>query len=691
VKRTKDILIELGIFQNVVEIDSMNYGWDVTKGSIRSRHRFVGDVEDPGLVFSERNIYHTKFSVKRLGLDAPDGFEYPWGLVFGATKRQSEDLIYDLHMVLAKQPSPDPEPFVTEYQPMGNSDVEVVTHDPKIQTASSVLLKGELTKLDVPEADVLFRYSKYEKETWWILADTHVGFHGDFSASDLNLAVDDALDLGLSDFAIVLGDIVENSVDGVEPFEKAMNRLPHPWTYILGNHDVDGWWWDPPETAPLVMPPEYGYKIVGGIRFIWLSDEGDGNWDYDGGYARKMYISDEQNDWFKGLMDSDTEIPTIILTHQGPCVTGDWADDIPDFWDLEERAWLKEDLEDYNLLAWIHGHRHIWFFHPDFEGLDFTRISVDSIDKNTVTNESMFMEIERYGDKTTLTFSFRDHAEKEWRTLYGEYELTIDVEEGHIDGWQETDPITMSETGEFSELLEVEPGASYRVAAIARWNEEEYIGNEVHIDMHMYDLLLAHISYDVEERSMDIEEIYDMAAMDDLSWGMILERIGKRIKVYAQPEGDGSPTDCVLDHVFEEKLWDKNVFGIFGYECEVHTALGYARYCTQARGDFEDYSIYWNEDGIHSGSVKMKRDPMLAEYLQGGAYAFIHSRPFGKEISGNDLYGKRTPALTGYVADIMDHDNYLELDLDGVTKDLDRREEVVLVRSSSVDTILIRY
>jgi len=64
--------------------------------------------------------------------------------------------------------------------------------------------------------------------------------------------------------------------------------------------------------------------------------------------------------------------------------------------------------------------------------------------------------------------------------------------------------------------------------------------------------------------------------------------------------------------------------------------------------------------------------------LQGGAHAFIYSHPH-KEVERTDLYGERTELFNGYVTDLSDRDGSLYVSLEGVTKDLDREEDVVLV------------
>ena len=680
-----DLLVELGILQNVVEIESMNYGWTKTAGNLRSRERYVGDTYSSGLVYSEKDFSHIKFSVKRSGLDIPLKREFPWGLVFGVDELEDG---YDLWMVLSE--GRDPEVLRAGEEEVSSSGGHELTEgDPPVTVQTleaeeidkqSAKLKGSVDLEETEEAEVYFRYSKYDEQEWWISADAHVGYGGDFSAADLEKAVKDTINLDRTEFAIHLGDLVENRKEAVPPFQRKMDMLDHGWTYALGNHDVDGWWWDEEDEAPLVKPPEYGHKIINGVRFIWLSDEGDGNWDHDGGYGRQMFISDEQNEWFKSLMDEDPEIPTVLLTHQGPCIDGDWAEDIPDFWDEEERGWLKQNIDDYNLIAWVHGHRHTWIIDEDFQGYGFDRLSIDSIDKDTETNRGLFMNIKRNGNSTELKFTFRDHAEEEWMGIWGEKEHVIELEDSYIEGWQVTDPITVTESGSFEqEVTELDPATKYRFEAVVDVDGEVNSGEEEAFKTYLYDLMIGKVHYDDEQDAWEVMETYGETLMGEMAWGLILEREGNKIKAFATEEEDETPTECVLDHAFEDIPWEETVMGIWGMEAEIHTVLGFARYEYANLGEYQDYSIRWTEDGSLEGDIKMNRDQKLIEHLQGGAHAFIYSKPYGREVERNDLYGKRSLLFSGYVTDFEDTDNVLNLELESVMKDLDEYRENVLI------------
>jgi len=687
-----DVLIELGILQNVVEIDSMNYGWDQRAGNLRSRQKYVGDVDTPGLVYSFKDFYHTKFSIKRDDMnEQEEGNVYPWGPVFGVEEIKETDeegneyLSFNLWMILSQEAEEQEEEEFTPLEPVEEDGEEfnVNTVKSEVIGPKKAILEGEVTNLgEHSDVEARFKYSKYHKETWWILGDPHMAYGGDYSGEDLEKAVDDVLQLGISDHAIALGDVVENRADALPSFIYEMDRLDHGYTYVLGNHDVDGWWWDDEDEAPLIEEPKWGSKDIAGVRFIWLSDEGDGNWEHDGGYGRKMYISDEQNDWFKSRMDDDPNKPTVIMCHQGPCIDGDWADDIPDFWDPEERGWLKEDIDDYNLIAWIHGHRHSWIIDENFQGYGFDRISIDSIDKDTDTHEGMFMEVERIADKTILHFTFRDHANEEWTNAWWREDFTIEVDNG-LESWQETTPQLVEEPSIFREQVTgLGKGEDYLFMAVAEDQGSELdSGEQLTFETMLLDLMIGKVHYDPELKEWDVLENYDQVTTRALNWGLIYEKIGNEVKLYAE-EGDDhekAPKSCILEYDFPEKRWDEEVMGIWGKEARIHTALGFARYEYGKSGAYEDYEVRWNEDGIHEGYIEMNRDQELIDNLQGGAHAFIYSHPHKKEVKETDLYGERIELFNGYVTDLSDRDGSLYVSLECVTKDLDRDEDVVLV------------
>ncbi|MFP4001551.1 MAG: metallophosphoesterase family protein, partial [Thermoplasmata archaeon] len=691
-----DLLIELGILQNVKEIDSMNYGWDKRAGRLRSRKKYVGDIEAPGLVYSYRDFDHTKFSVKREELADTEGNVYPWASVFGVEEITETDaegneyLSFDLWLILSQEAEEQAEESYDALEPIAEEgdSFAVETVSSEVVGPKKAILEGKIPNMgDHSEVEGHFEYSKYHKETWWILADPHTAYGGDYSADDLEKAVDDTMQLGISDHAITLGDVVENRADALPSYKDEMERLDHSYNFVLGNHDVDGWWWDDEDEAPLITEPEWGSKIIAGVRFIWLSDEGDGNWEYNGGYGRKMYISDEQNEWFKLLMDEDPDIPTVIMCHQGPCEDGEWAEDIPDFWDPDERGWLRENIDQYNLIAWIHGHRHSWIIDENFGGWGFDRISIDSIDKNTDSNESCFMTVERIADKTRLEFVFRDHYNEEWTDAFYTWEYEIETNNG-LQGWQETPAQTITEPSLFREQLTgLTKGEDYLFSAVADDTSGSELdrGEQLSFETMLLDLIFGKVHYDPETEAWDLIETYDKTTMRALEWGLIVEKIddrrGSEVKLYAEEdETGGAPKSCVMEHYFPGNEW-KDVMGIFGKEARIHTALGFARYEYGKSADYEDYEVEWREDGTHEGYIEMNRDQELVDHLQGGAHAFIYSHPHKKDVESTDLYGERTQLFNGYVTDLSDRDASLYMSLEGVLKDLDRDEEVVLVEN----------
>ncbi len=697
-----DILVELGILQNVKEIDSMNYGWDRRFGNLRSRRKYVGDIDAPGLVFSYRDFDHTKFSVKREDLGSQEGEIFPWGLVFGVEELDEEDAqgneysSFNLWMVLSQEAEVQDQETIVSPEPIEatGTGLDVRTTGSRSVGPKKEMLEGEIPDLGSnSEVEAHFEYSKYHKETWWINADPHMAYGGDYSGDDIGQAVYDAMQLGISDFAITLGDIVENRADALTSYKDEMKRLDHDYNFVLGNHDIDGWWWDDEDELPLITEPEWGNKEIGGVRFIWLSDEGDGNWEYEGGYSGKMHISDEQNAWFKSLMDEDPDKPTVIMCHQGPCTEGDWAEDVPDFWDPNERGWLKNNIGSYNVIAWIHGHRHEWILEENFEGYGFDRLSIDSIDKDTETNHGIFMEVERIADKTQLRFTFRDHANEEWTNTYNAYDYSKVVDEHVIEvssglpGWQVTPSQTITEPSAFREQLTgLTKGEDYIFTAVTTdvgTTTELGRGDQLPFETMLINLMIGVVHYDPVLDYWEVLEGFDETITRALEWGLIYEKIDDKVKVYAEEDETGeAPKDCILEFDYPDYLpeWNDDVMGIFGKEARIHTAHGFARYEYGKSADYEDYEIEWKEDGTHEGHIEMNRDQELIDHLKGGAHAFIYSHPHRKDVESTDLYGERTELFNGYVTDLSDRDGSLHASLEGVMKDLDTDEQVVLVQ-----------
>ncbi len=227
-------------------------------------------------------------------------------------------------------------------------------------------------------------------ETWWVAADAHVdvGVYEELATS-----VEDVKHNLETDFAIMLGDMVNDTVEAVPYFDRQMDKLPHGWTYILGNHDFDV------ATGEGVKEPNYFSKIVEGIRIIALSDEV---------HSRNLELGEEQEEWFRDRLKEAPDIPTILMTHQGPdepwYLRGYAGRAL--FWD----EWLREEIEDYNIVAWIAGHRHIWDISRDFEDSGMDRIYIKNIGGAGIRHQSMVMSIE----EGTVNLGFRDHRSGEW-------------------------------------------------------------------------------------------------------------------------------------------------------------------------------------------------------------------------------------------------------------------------------------
>ncbi len=266
------------------------------------------------------------------------------------------------------------------------------------------------------------------EETWWIASDPHIG-RDDDALLNLEKAVEDVNDLGISQRGIVLGDLVEDDADHVEDYEDAMNGLDHTWIDVLGNHDFDRY-----GTEERVRPRTFFSETVGGVRFIYLSD--DGMWndgDVKEGYQTETNLMQDQNDWFKAQLENDPHKPTILMSHQGLRRMYEVDhDDGPCFWDTSRRGWLQENWGNYNIPMWIRGHRHAWALEEDYQGHGFVDISPGCI---VSRNDGIFMTIEREDGTTTLTFEFRDHEDGSWIPVEGyyeyEYEITTAIHDWH--------------------------------------------------------------------------------------------------------------------------------------------------------------------------------------------------------------------------------------------------------------------
>ena len=263
---------------------------------------------------------------------------------------------------------------------------------------------------DMPALDVV---QDKDSSTWWVLGDSHVNHR--LYNQQLSRAVADVKELGISDYAIVLGDCIDERTgeprDNWDDFTHKMDVLPHGWTYVLGNHDNDG------RTVPVtpVTTPNYFSVRVNGVRLIGISDE-----HIDESYNNDLEMSREQQQWFKAELNQDPDVPTIIMSHQD--VSGlarESRSTVPFF-----HEWIEPNLGDYNIVLWVAAHAHAWHLAENVKGHGFTKLIVNDI---LYDQESAFMTIADHGDSATVTFRFRNHDRKEWISVGGHEEYTITV------------------------------------------------------------------------------------------------------------------------------------------------------------------------------------------------------------------------------------------------------------------------
>lgn len=236
-----------------------------------------------------------------------------------------------------------------------------------------------------------------ENQVWWIFTDSHVGIWpfaepGTEKAQEhLEVAIQDVNELGIVDYALCLGDMVSDKVEYVETFLGLVENLEvKNWYYILGNHDHDY------RTGENVLPVVYQSLEVLGIKFILVSDEEGYR---DGAHISLGVMGEEQFDWFFRELYLSRDQPTFVFSHQAPDAWNVWPD-LP----VHEPGEVRIDI-------WFTGHYHQWIVENREEG--FLRISVSSIDWAN-NYESMFMFLERKGNKVKVELRARNHLERRW-------------------------------------------------------------------------------------------------------------------------------------------------------------------------------------------------------------------------------------------------------------------------------------
>ncbi len=117
------------------------------------------------------------------------------------------------------------------------------------------------------------------------------------------------------DLVIVLGDLVNDQVDLLEPTKASLDSLPCPWLCVPGNHDRDVY----PKVDGRKRPRGIstyrnviGYEdttfVKGGIRFILMNDVRLGGKEYEGG------LRDSQKVWLDSVLRATPKNMLAVLS-----------------------------------------------------------------------------------------------------------------------------------------------------------------------------------------------------------------------------------------------------------------------------------------------------------------------------------------------------------------------------------------
>ena len=121
------------------------------------------------------------------------------------------------------------------------------------------------------------------------------------------------------DLVIVLGDLVNNQVDLLEPTKASLDSLPCPWFCVPGNHDRDVY----PVIDGRKRPRDistyrkvFGYDdttfVKGGIRFILMNDVRLGGKEYEGGFR------DSQKYWLDSVLRATPKNMLAVVSSHIP-------------------------------------------------------------------------------------------------------------------------------------------------------------------------------------------------------------------------------------------------------------------------------------------------------------------------------------------------------------------------------------
>lgn len=117
------------------------------------------------------------------------------------------------------------------------------------------------------------------------------------------------------DLVIVLGDLVNDQVDLLEPTKASLDSLPCPWFCVPGNHDRDVY----PKVDGRKRPrgistyrKVIGYEdttfVKGGIRFILMNDVRLGGKEYDGGFRNSQKV------WLDSVLRATSKNMLAVLS-----------------------------------------------------------------------------------------------------------------------------------------------------------------------------------------------------------------------------------------------------------------------------------------------------------------------------------------------------------------------------------------
>ena len=121
------------------------------------------------------------------------------------------------------------------------------------------------------------------------------------------------------DLVIVLGDLVNNQVDLLEPTKASLDSLSCPWFCVPGNHDRDVY----PVIDGRKRPRDistyrkvFGYEdttfVKGGMRFILMDDVRLGGKEYEGGFR------DSQKVWLDSVLRATPKNMLAVLSAHIP-------------------------------------------------------------------------------------------------------------------------------------------------------------------------------------------------------------------------------------------------------------------------------------------------------------------------------------------------------------------------------------